>query len=88
MIVLCQKVEPCVVVSQQQVCWVGMGSLWVGLLIEGQRCLPAVPEWVDMKEQTRGSAREVRRNGASELKRLVVGIVVGPGYMCARLFSA
>ena len=41
-----------------------------------------------MKEQTRGSAREVRRNDARELEHLVVGIVVGPGYMCARLVSA
>ena len=32
-------------------------------------------EWVNMKEQTRGSAREVRRNGARELEGLVVGIV-------------
>ena len=47
--VLGQKVEACVVVSQQQVCCVGMWSLWVGLLIDawmglgGQECLSAVP---------------------------------------------
>ena len=41
--VLGQKVEACVVVSQQQVCCVGMWFLWVGLLIEGQKCLSAVP---------------------------------------------
>ena len=34
MIVLSQEVEACVVVSQQQVCCVGMWSLWVGLLID------------------------------------------------------
>ena len=33
--VLSQEVEACVVVSQQQVCCVGMGSLWVGLLGSG-----------------------------------------------------
>jgi hypothetical protein len=33
-------------------------------------------------------AREVQRTGARELEHLVVGIVVGPSYMCARLLSA
>ncbi len=52
----------------------------------GQECLSAVPRVGE--HEGADYAREVQRTGARELGHLVVGIVVGPSYMCARLVSA
>ena len=42
----------------------------------------------NMKEQTQDSGLEVQCNGSRELACYAVGIVVGPGHMCAKLVLA